>query len=58
MSQHKEEAQTWLNYLRAGTESYDAFIGYVRREAAKSNLSLADIGTSEEEISSFARVKV
>ena len=46
-------ANQWLNHLRAGTSQYDAFIGYVREEARKGNLSLADIGTSEEELSSF-----
>ncbi len=48
--------ESWLGYLRDGTDQYDSFIGYVRREAHKGNLSLADIGTSEEELEEL-RVK-
>ena len=57
-NQHVSEAHTWLDYLRNGTDQYDSFIGYVREEARKGNLSLADIGTSEEELASFAKVPV
>ena len=53
---YKEEAQKWLGYLRSGTDQYNWFIGYVREEARKGNLSLTDIGTSEEELESFAKV--
>jgi len=51
-----KEAHKWIGLLRNGTDKYDSFIGYVREEARKGNLSLADIGTSEEELSSFVRV--
>ncbi|MEX0918619.1 MAG: hypothetical protein WDZ85_01490, partial [Candidatus Paceibacterota bacterium] len=50
------KAHKWLGHLRNGTDQYDSFIGYVREEARKGNLSLADIGTSEEELASFAKV--
>jgi len=50
------EAHEWLGYLRNGTDQYDSFIGHVREEARKGNLSLADIGTSEEELASFLKV--
>ena len=50
------DAQKWLGFLRNGTDRYDSFIGYVREEARKGNLSLADIGTSEEELEEL-RVK-
>ena len=49
-NQHVSEAHKWLGYLRNGTDQYDSFIGYVREEARKGNLSLADVGTSEEEL--------
>lgn len=49
-NQHRVEAQKWLAYLRDGTDQYDSFIGYLRREVQKGGLSLADIGTSEEEL--------
>lgn len=50
VNRHQAEAQKWLAYLREGTDQYDPFIGYVREEARKGNLSLADIGTSEKEL--------
>ena len=53
---HIQEAQIWLGYLRNGTDDYDSYISYVREEVNKGNLSLADIGTSEEELASFAQV--
>jgi uncharacterized membrane protein len=56
MNSYKKEAQEWLGFLRNGTSEYDPLIGYVREEAAKGNLSLADIGTSEEELAQL-RVK-
>lgn len=55
-NRHKVEAQKWLDYLREGTDQYDSFIGYVREEIQKGNLSLADIGTSEDELEKL-RVK-
>jgi hypothetical protein len=51
-------AQESLGFLRNGTSQYDLFIEYVRKEARKGNFSLADIGTSEEELASFRRVPV
>ena len=50
------EAHKWLGYLRSGTDQYDSFIGYVREEARKGNLTLEDVGTSEDELASFKRV--
>ena len=55
-SEHKTAAVEWLGYLRNGTEMYDSFIGYLHREVGKGKLSLADIGTSEEELAKL-RVK-
>lgn len=55
-TQHEVEAQEWLNYLRDGTDMYDSFIGHLRKEIDRGNLSLADIGTSEEELEQL-RVK-
>ena len=56
MNQHLSEAYKWLDFLRNGADQYDSFIEYVREEALKGNLSLADIGTSEEELETL-RVK-
>ena len=49
-SASKTAAVEWLGFLRDGTSQYDSFIGYVRKELEKGKLSLADIGTSEEEL--------
>ncbi len=46
----KIAAQELLGFLRSGTDQYDFFIGLVREEARRGNFSLADIGTSEEEL--------
>lgn len=46
-------ASQWLTHLRDGTSQYDSFIGYVREEVRKGDLTLADVGTSEEELASF-----
>jgi hypothetical protein len=58
-SKHASGAHKWLGYLRSGTDNYDSFIGYVREEARKGNLTLEDVGTSEGELASFKkRVRV
>lgn len=58
-SQHRAEAQKWLDFLRQGavhgTYDYNAFVGYLRKEVEKGSLSLADIGTSETELRSFIK---
>lgn len=46
----KFAAQKWLKWLRQGTEAYDLVIRYVYEEAYNGSLTLADIGTSEEEM--------
>ncbi len=55
-NKHKKEAQKCLNYLREGTDSYDYFLDCLRREVENGGFSLADIGTSEEELEEL-RVK-
>ncbi len=54
-NRHISEAHKWLGHLRNGTDMYDSFIGHVRKEAHKGNLTLEDVGTSEAEL---AEVKV
>jgi len=50
MEGHKKKAQKWLEYLRSGTDYYESFLEYLRREVQKGGLTLKDIGTSEEEL--------
>jgi len=50
MESYRDSAKKWLGFLRAGTDQYDSMIGYVREDVRKGNLSLADIGTSEEDL--------
>jgi len=50
MMNHKQEAQKWLEYLRAGTDNYDMPLEYLREEVRKGGFTLEDIGTSEEEL--------
>lgn len=52
----KNSALQWLNYLRNSTPEQDRLVGFVREDLRKGGLSLADIGTDEEELSSFAQV--
>lgn len=47
---HIQEAQQWLGLLRRGTDKYDLFFGCLRQELEKGGFSLADIGTSNEEL--------
>ena len=54
-NEHKTAAM-YLGYLRKGTTQYDSFISYLRREVQNGGFSLADIGTSEEEIAEL-RIK-
>lgn len=51
-------AKDWLDAIRKGTTqlSHDLATEYVRETARNANLSLADIGTSEEELSSLSHV--
>ncbi len=51
----KTVAYMWLGYLRNGTSQHDSCIHYVREEARKGGFSLADIGTSKEELASFSK---
>ena len=45
------DAFKWLGYLRDGAPyQYDWVIGHIRKLAARGKFSLADIGTSEEEL--------
>ena len=55
MTDHKKEAQDWLVILRRGSQQYDV-IRHVRDHAREGNFSLADIGTSEDELDDL-RVK-
>jgi hypothetical protein len=50
-----KEAMKWLSYLRQGTEYVESFTRYVREEVQNAGLTLADIGTSEEELASFRK---
>lgn len=45
-----ELVKTWLELLRSGTEDFELIIGYLREDAKHEGFSLADIGTSEEEL--------
>ncbi len=47
-----------LGHLRRGTEQSDEFISFLRMEILKGEVSLDDIGTSEEELASFTKVSV
>jgi hypothetical protein len=55
MSDHRTEATNWLNHLRDGTDMYDSFIGYLRRELEAGGLTPEDIGTSDAEIETFKK---
>lgn len=46
----KVAVQNWLYFLRNDTGHREAIAGYIREEAAKGNLSLVEVGTSEEEL--------
>ena len=48
-----ELVKTWLELLRKGTEDFELIIGYLREDAKQEGFSLADIGTSEEELCAF-----
>ena len=43
-------AEGFLKTLRRGTDMAEDFIGYVRAALAKGGLTLADIGTTEQEL--------
>ena len=44
-----------LEHLRRGAALRSTFVDLIRREVQEGNLSLADIGTSEKELTSFLR---
>lgn len=50
VAQHKKEAKGWLESLRKGTIYYNSFLGYMVKVVKEGGLSLADIGTNEDEI--------
>ena len=50
MEDHRKEAQNYLGILRRGTDLYENFLEYLRREVQKGGFTLKDIGTSEEEL--------
>ena len=56
MADHQTEATKWLNYLRNGTDLYNSFISYLRRELEAGGLTPEDIGTSDTEINGFKKV--
>ena len=51
----KISARHWLCLLREGTEICRWYIGRIRKAAREGNFSLADIGTSEDELASFTK---
>lgn len=46
-------AKMWFNALRTGLGEPNAMVKLIRDDLRKGGLSLADIGTSEEELSTF-----
>ena len=53
----KVTARMWLDELRSDSsiERHEALIDCIREEAISGNFSLADIGTSEDELASFTQ---
>lgn len=53
---YREKAARRLEYLRRGCSSFTSdFVGYLKRDCAEGGLSLADVGTSEEELARLVR---
>lgn len=50
----KASAEKYLSFLRNSSIQYKYWVERIREELKKGNFSLADIGTDEEEIRSFA----
>lgn len=46
-------AKMWLNAIRGGIGDPRVLVDFIREEIDKENLTCAEIGTSEEELSSF-----
>ena len=55
---HMQEARKWLGFLRDGTDQYQSYLDYLRKEVERGGFSLADIGTSEKELSLFDQASV
>jgi|GEM_PF-6784326 len=55
-SNHKERAENCLHFLRIGFTPYNSFLIRLLKEITDGNLSLVDIGTSEEELKRLAPV--
>lgn len=53
----KTAAKKWLSYLRRGSARSEHFATYIRKEARKGGLTLAEVGTTEDELSSFEKKK-
>ena len=51
---HKERAENLLHLLRIGFTPYDSFLVRLLKEVMDGNLSLNDLGTSEEELKNLA----
>ena len=54
----KVAALKWLGFLRNITGHHNSFVAFLREEVHNGSLSLADLGTSEEELASLAQVPV
>jgi len=54
---YTSEATNWLKLTRERSQesNMDSHVGYIREYAKKANITLADIGTSEEEIASLLK---
>ena len=53
----KTAAHKWLVLLRDGNIQYESYIYYVREEAKNGKLTLEQVGTSEEELTSFKLIR-
>jgi hypothetical protein len=54
---HRQEAAFWLNLARERCceEDVTSLIGYLREHASKAGITLADLGTSEEELAGLLK---
>lgn len=52
---HANSARRWLGHLRETPDNGESYGGYVRDEVAKAGVTLADIGTSEDELGQLER---
>lgn len=57
MHNYKEEAKKTLWLLRAGTTHPEAYVSWLRDQLDRGDLTLADIGTDENELKTFTAPK-